>query len=66
MDYLIKANLKEKKPSLFRITAKDEEEAKEKLKLRFPPKEKENIIIESIQIDMTTVSPQTFGEFGGE
>ena len=51
----------------YRIDAKDEDEAKERLKLRLPPHQREHIVIDAIKIDMTTVGDEApYGEFGGE
>lgn len=43
------------KSRLYPINAKDEEEALERLKLRLPPNQRENIIIDSISIDPASV-----------
>lgn len=67
MTYLIDILSSERKKQTFRIDAKNEDEAKERLKLRLPPNKRENITFESIKIDMTTVyNDDPFGTFGGE
>jgi hypothetical protein len=64
MTYLVDILNDKKKKQTFRIEAKDEEEAKERLKLRLPPDKRENFSIESIKIDMSTVSMNDpFGTF---
>ena len=64
MTYIIDILTAEKKKQSFRIEAKDESEAKERLKLRLPPNKRENFTIESIKIDMTTVGmDDPFGTF---
>lgn len=63
MTYLIDILTDEKKQS-FRIEAKSEEEAKERLKLRLPPDKRESFTIKSIRIDMSTVGTKDpFGTF---
>lgn len=67
MTYLIDILTAEKKKQSFRIEARSEDEAKERLKLRLPPDKRENLTIVSIKIDMSTVSMEDpFGSFGGE
>lgn len=67
MTYLIDILNHAKKKQTFRIEAKNEDEAKERLRLRLPPDKRENFSIESIKIDMGTVSMEDpFGSFGGE
>ena len=67
MTYLIDILTEEQKKQSFRIEAKNEDEAKERLKLRRPPNKRENFTIESIKIDMSTIGMEDpFGSFGGE
>lgn len=64
MTYLIDILTAEKKKHSFRIEAKSENEAKERLVLRLPPDKRENFSIESIKIDMSTVGKDDpFGTF---
>jgi hypothetical protein len=64
MTYIIDILTAEKKKKTFKIEAKNEEEAKERLKLRLPPDKRESFSIESIKIDMSTVNIQDpFGTF---
>lgn len=64
MTYIVDILTAEKKKQTFRIEAKDEDEAKERLKLRLPPNKREGFSIESIKIDMSTVSTKDpFGTF---
>ena len=67
MTYIIDILTADKKKQTFRIEAKNEDEAKERLKLRLPPHKRENIKFETIKIDMSTVSMEDpYGSFGGE
>ena len=67
MTYQIDILTHDKKPKRFRIEAKDEEQAKDRLKLRFPPEKRENFTIESIKMDISTLNmDELFGTFGGE
>lgn len=66
MTYVIDIRIDDKKRS-YRVEAKNEKEAKERLGLRLPPAQRESIIIDAIKIDMTTVGDEApYGEFGGE
>lgn len=66
MTYIIDIRIEGKQRS-YRIEARGEEEAKERLKLRLPPNQREDITIDAIKIDMTTVGDEApYGEFGGE
>ena len=66
MTYIIDIRIDDKKRS-YRIEAKSEEEAKERLGLRLPPAQRDFVIIDSIKIDMTTVGDEApYGEFGDE
>ena len=67
MRYLIEVRVADKKPRLFPIDAKDEEEAKERLALRLPPNERDNFIIDSIKIDpKSLVDTDPYGIFTEE
>jgi len=67
MTYLIDILTHEKKAKRFCIEAKNEEQAKDRLKLRFPPDKREDFTIESIKLDISTVNmDELFGTFGGE
>ncbi len=66
MTYVIDIRIDDRKRS-YRVEAKNEEEAKERLALRLPPAQREGIVIDAIKIDMTTVGDDSpYGEFGGE
>lgn len=63
MRYLINI-LIDGKSHLYPINAKDEEDAYQKLKLRLPPHQREHIMIDSINIDPSTVHyDEPFGVF---
>ncbi len=67
MTYIIDILTQEKKKHSFRIDAKNEEEAKERLMLRLPPNKRENVEIVSIKLDMSTVNMHDpYGTFGEE
>ncbi len=64
MTYLIDILTDDKKRQSFRIEAKNEEEARERLKLRLHPDKRECFTVESIKIDMRTVGiKDPFGTF---
>jgi hypothetical protein len=67
MTYLIDVLTHEKKTKRFWIEATNEEQAKDRLKLRFPPENRDKFTIECIKLDMSTVNmDDMFGTFGGE
>jgi len=68
MTYIIEVRVAEKRVQTFNIDAKDETEAKERLALRLPPKERDKIIIDSIKIDPKSIrlDDEPYGVFGGE
>lgn len=66
MTYIIDIHIKDKKRS-YRIEARNEAEAKDRLKLRLPLTERDTFTIDTLKIDMTTVGNEDpFGTFGGE
>jgi hypothetical protein len=67
MEYIIDMRLGEKTKRTYRINAKDEEEAKERLKLRLAPQHREEVIIDSIRLYQTTLGDDDpYGIFGDE
>ena len=63
MRYLIDIRL-EGKSRLYPIDAENETQAIERLKLRLPPHQRESIIIDSIEIDPSSISnDDLFGVF---
>lgn len=67
MVYIIDILTHEKKKKSFRITADNEEQAKERLQLRMPPNNRDNFTIESIKIDASTLNmEEPFGSFYGD
>lgn len=67
MTYLIEILSSEKKKQTFRIEAKSEDEAKERLKLRLPAPKRENFTITCIKLDVSSINmDDMFGTFGGE
>ena len=67
MTYIVEILNAEKKKQTFRIEAKDEDEAKERLKLRLPPNKRENFTITCIKLDVSSINmDDMFGTFGGE
>jgi len=67
MIYIIGVRVADKRAQTFSIDAKDETEAKERLALRLPPKERDKIIIDSIKIDPKSIrlDDEPYGVFGG-
>ena len=67
MRYLIDIRIEDTKKRTYPIDAKDEEEALERLKLRLPPRQRINIIIDAIIIDPASITNEDpYGIFGGE
>lgn len=67
MDYLIDIRIEGDTKRTYRITAKSEEEANERLKLRLPPQQRDTIIIDNISIDKTTIADENpYGVFNEE
>lgn len=58
MRFIINVILSTKESRNYLIDAKDEDEAKERLKLRLPPKDRENIKIDSIKIDPNSIKQE--------
>jgi len=67
MEYIIDMRLGEKTKRTYRINAKDEAEAKERLKLRLAPQHREEVIIDSIRLYQTALGDNDpYGIFGEE
>ena len=67
MQYIITIRIGEGQKRTYRIDASGEEEAKERLKLRLPPAQRENFVIDEFKIDMSSVGvEEPYGTFGGE
>jgi hypothetical protein len=67
MEYIIDMRLGEKTKRTYRINAKDEAEAKERLKLRLAPQHREEVIIDSIRLYQTALGDEDpYGIFGDE
>jgi hypothetical protein len=67
MEYIIDMRLGEKTKRTYRINAKDEEEAKERLKLRLAPQHRGEVIIDSIRLYQTALGDEDpYGIFGEE
>jgi len=67
MHYIIDVRVDQDKKRTYRINAKDETEAKERLKDRLPPHQRDSLIIDDINIDMSTmVQDDPYGVFGEE
>lgn len=64
MRYLLHVRVGEGKKRTYRIDAKSEAEAKERLPSRLAPQERENVIIDAIEIDPASLgSEEPFGIF---
>ena len=64
MTYLVDIRLEDGKRRTYRIDAKDETEAKERLPLRLPPSQRETFTIDSIKIDPASLgTSDPFGTF---
>lgn len=67
MRYLIDIRIDGTKKRTYPIDAKDEEEAKQRLKLRLPPHQRDGIVIDAITIDPASLAnEEPYGIFGGE
>ncbi len=67
MHYIIDVRVDQDKKRTYRINAKDETEAKERLQDRLPPHQRDSLIIDNIKIDMSTiVQDDPYGIFGEE
>jgi hypothetical protein len=67
MQFIIEIRVDEHQKRTYRIDADDEAEALERLKLRLPPTQRDNFVIDELKIDMTTVGiEEPYGAFGGE
>ncbi|MDA3946327.1 MAG: hypothetical protein PF439_06570 [Helicobacteraceae bacterium] len=67
MQYLIDIRINEGRKRTYRIDAKTEEEALERLKLRLPPQQRDVFVVDMIKIDpATVVDEDPYGVFGGE
>ncbi|MEA1918723.1 MAG: hypothetical protein U9N52_02695 [Campylobacterota bacterium] len=64
MEYILHVRVLENKKRSYRITAKDEDEAKERLLTRLAPKERDGVIVDSIEIDPASLgSEEPYGIF---
>jgi hypothetical protein len=64
MIFIIDIRIDEEQKRTYKIEAKDETEAKERLKLRLPPHQRDTLLIDSIQIDPATVGgEEPYGTF---
>ena len=67
MEFVFDIRIDERQKRTYRIKAKNEDEALERLKLRLPPSQRDSVVIDDLKIDMTTVGVEDpFGSFGGE
>ena len=67
MIFIIDIRIDGKQKRTYRIEAKEETQAKERLMLRLPPAQRDTLIIDSIRIDPATVNyNEPYGSFGGE
>lgn len=67
MRYLIDIRLHHDKKRTYRIEANNEEEAKERLKLRLSPSERETVVFDAIRVDSQMIAlEEPYGSFGGE
>jgi hypothetical protein len=67
MHYLIDIRIGGSKKSTFRVDAKNEAQALERLIPRLPPQHRDNYIVDAIKIDPASVGDEEpFGVFGGE
>lgn len=55
MNYIIEMRFENNKKSTYQIKAENETQAKERLMLRLPPKERNTIVIDSIKLDPKSV-----------
>lgn len=67
MEYIIDMRLGNRTKRTYRITAKDEKEAEERLKLRLAPQHRDALIIDSIRLYQTALGEEDpYGIFGEE
>ena len=67
MQYIVDIRINEGPKRTYRIDAKTEEEALERLKLRLPPQQRDAFVVDMIKIDpATVVDEDPYGIFGGE
>ncbi|MDM5270886.1 hypothetical protein PGH07_01695 [Sulfurovum sp. zt1-1] len=67
MIFIIDIRIDGKQKRTYRIEAKEETQAKERLMLRLPPSQRDTLIIDSIQIDPATLNnDEPYGSFLGE
>jgi len=67
MQYLIDIRIDGSKKSTFRVDAKSEEQALERLKLRLPPQQRDSFIVDAVRVDPASVGDEEpYGVFGGE
>jgi len=67
MQYLIDVRVDGHKKSTFRINAKTESEALQRLPLRLSPKQRETYIVDAIKIDPSSIgNEEPYGIFTGE
>jgi len=67
MDFLIDIRTDNERTQSFRVEAESESQAIERLKLRLHPAKRDNLVVDSIKIDMTTVGDaDPYGVYSGE
>ncbi len=67
MQYLVDIRINEGSTRTYRIDAKTEEEALERLKLRLPPQQRDAFVVDLIKIDPASITDEEpYGIFGGE
>lgn len=67
MRYLINVRVEGDKRRTYPIDAADETQARERLLLRLPPQQRDNLIVDEIKIDPASlVDEDPYGLFGGE
>ena len=67
MQYLIDIRIDGRKKSTFRVDAKNEAQALERLIPRLPPQHRDNYTVDAIKIDPASVGDEEpYGVFGGE
>ena len=58
MRFIIDIHLESKQKRTYTIDAKDEEEAKDRLRLRLPPKDRDSVVFDDIKIDKSSISDE--------
>lgn len=67
MRYLINVRVEGDKRRTYPIDAADKTQARERLLLRLPPQQRDNLIVDEIKIDPASlVDEDPYGLFGGE